>query len=57
MAWVYYLRLVDTKFQADCLAARIEEGTLSLSQRLPSYVGVYQTRKGRFGVKVFWESR
>ncbi|EPZ48890.1 hypothetical protein [Alicyclobacillus acidoterrestris] len=55
MAWVYYLRLVPTKFEATCLAARVEEGTLWATKRLPRYVGVFQTNKGRFGVKAFWD--
>ncbi|WAH39078.1 hypothetical protein [Alicyclobacillus dauci] len=55
MAWVYYLRLMDTKFQADCLAARIEQGSHWLSKKMPRYIGTFQTGKGRYGVKMFWD--
>lgn len=51
MTWVYYASLVDTKFQADCLAARIKEGPFWLAMRIPRYIGVFQTSKGRYGVK------
>lgn len=57
MAWVYYLRLVDTKFQADCLRARLEQGSWWMHKRTPSYVSVFQTCRGRFGVKVLWDER
>lgn len=55
MGWVYYLSLVNTKFQADCLAARLEAGTWWMPKRPPKYVGVYQTSRGRYGVKVLWD--
>lgn len=54
MAWVYYLKLVDTKFQANCLAARLEDGSSWLYRRVPRYVGVYRTQRGRYGVKALW---
>lgn len=55
VAWVYYFRLVETKFQADCLRARFEDAEGWLYTRVPRYVGIYQTRGGRYGVKVLWE--
>lgn len=55
MAWVYYLRLVDTKFQADCLKARFEDGQGWSYNKIPQYVGIYQTKDGKYGVKVLWE--
>ncbi|MCF8563694.1 hypothetical protein LLE49_02930 [Alicyclobacillus tolerans] len=54
MAWVYYLRLVDTKFQADCLVKRFEDAQGWLYRSMPRYVGIYQTQRGRYGVKVLW---
>ncbi|WP_166669112.1 hypothetical protein [Alicyclobacillus sacchari] len=55
MAWVYYYRLVDTRFQADCLAARLEEGIWWMPKRPPRFIGVFQTQRGRYGVKVLWD--
>lgn len=52
--WVYYVRLVDSKFQADCLVARFESAEGWLYRKVPRYISVYQTRRGRYGVKVLW---
>lgn len=54
MAWVYYIQLVDTKFQATCLLNRLEDKALWLSKPLPKQTGIFQTRRGQFGVKAFW---
>ncbi len=54
VGWVYYLRLVNTKFQADCLKARIEDAEGWLFRSVPKYIGVYRTSKGRYGVKMHW---
>lgn len=54
MAWVYLLKLVDTKFQADCLVARFEDAEGWLYRKVPAYVGVFRTTSGRYGVKVLW---
>ncbi|WDL97103.1 hypothetical protein [Alicyclobacillus sp. ALC3] len=54
MGWVYYGKLVDTKFQADCLVARLENAEGWLYRHVPKYIGVYQTRRGRYGVKILW---
>jgi hypothetical protein len=54
MGWVYYLRLVDTRFQANCLKARFEAAEGWMYRRVPKYVGVFQTPRGRYGVKVLW---
>ncbi|SFU98426.1 hypothetical protein [Alicyclobacillus macrosporangiidus] len=54
MGWVYYLRLVDTRFHANCLKARFEAAEGWMYRRVPKYVGVFQTPRGRYGVKVLW---
>jgi hypothetical protein len=54
VGWVYYLRLVDTKFQADCLKARLEDAEGWLYRKVPKYIGVYRTPSGRYGVKILW---
>lgn len=53
MSWVYYVKLFDSKFQAGCLATRIRDDGW-LFQRTPQYVGIFQTKKGRYGVKYLW---
>jgi hypothetical protein len=54
VGWVYYIRLVDTKFQANCLKARFEDAENWLYKGVPKYVGVFQTASGRFGIKALW---
>jgi hypothetical protein len=54
MSWVYYWRLVDTKFQAECLAARFEDSQGWTYRKVPKYVGIFQTPKGKYGIKVLW---
>lgn len=54
MAWVYYGKLVNTKFQADCLVARLESAEGWLYRRVPQYIGVFRTQRGRYGVKILW---
>jgi hypothetical protein len=54
MGWVYYFRLVNTKFQADCLAARFEDGADWVYHRTPQYVSTFRTQSGRYGIKIFW---
>lgn len=54
MAWIYTGKLYSSEFQAGCLATRIREDGLMLTHRLPAYVYVYRTKKGRYGVKCFW---
>jgi hypothetical protein len=54
MGWVYYARLVDTAFQAKCLAARIEHAHGWMYRKMPVCIGIFQTRRGRYGVKVLW---
>jgi hypothetical protein len=54
VGWVYSGTLYDSKFQAGCYATRIRDGELLTRVRLPSYVYVYRTKKGRYGVKYSW---
>ena len=55
MGWVYYWRLVDTRFQADCLLARFEAAEGFWYREVPRYIGIYQTKGGKYGVKVLWD--
>lgn len=54
MAWIYLSKLYDTRFQASCLVARIvdQPNHQLLSYFPPRYVGIFQTQRGRYGVKV-----
>lgn len=54
MGWVYYHRLVNTKFQADCLAARYEDGANWVYRKVPTYVSTFQTQSGKYGIKILW---
>lgn len=54
MRWIYWIKLYETKFQAHCLAARIKEDWWIYGYDSPTEVEVYQSRKGRYGVKYMW---
>ncbi|GAB2696800.1 hypothetical protein ACFQWB_12165 [Paenibacillus thermoaerophilus] len=51
MGWVYWARLYDSKFQAGCLAKRIEEDWWVYGYDFPRHVEVFQSKKGRYGVR------
>ncbi|SIS62112.1 two-component system, OmpR family, sensor histidine kinase ResE [Alicyclobacillus vulcanalis] len=51
MTWVYDSRLYDTKFQASCRMARLEDAALASS--IPCrLISIFQTSSGRYGVKM-----
>lgn len=52
MAWVYYLQLVDSRFQAKCLEARLRQNTQWFAHKEPEYVAIYRTPRGKYGVKL-----
>ncbi|MCL6453268.1 MAG: hypothetical protein K6T78_06500 [Alicyclobacillus sp.] len=54
MAWVYYCKLVDTRFQASCLKARLEAAEGWSYRRTPRYIGIFQTSTGKYGIKALW---
>jgi hypothetical protein len=49
--WVYWGRLYDNKFQAGCLAKRMTEDWWVYGYECPREVEIFQSRKGRYGVK------
>lgn len=51
MTWVYHHKLFDTKFQAACLMARLEDAEAASSSKW-HYISVFQTPSGRYGVKM-----
>jgi len=51
MAWVYWGRLYNTKFQASCLAKRMEEDWWIYGYESPQTVEIFCSKKGRYGVR------
>ena len=51
MRWVYWSKLYDSKFQASCLAKRMEEDWWIYGYECPDHVEVFRSRRGRFGVR------
>jgi hypothetical protein len=49
--WVYSVKLYDSKFQAGCLAKRMEEDWWIYGYDCPRTVEVFRSRRGRFGVR------
>ncbi|MDR6224882.1 hypothetical protein [Desmospora profundinema] len=54
--WIYWAKLYETRFQARCLAARMEEDWWIYGYESPAEVEVYQSKRGRYGVRYMWES-
>ncbi|SHE52311.1 hypothetical protein SAMN05444392_101836 [Seinonella peptonophila] len=52
--WIYWAKLYESKFQANCLAARIQEDWWLLGSDHPSKVEVYRSYRGRYGVRYMW---
>jgi hypothetical protein len=51
MAWIYWMRLYNTKFQASVLAKRMEEDWWIYGYESPNTVEIFSSRKGRYGVR------
>ena len=49
--WIYYARLYVSKFQAGCLAKRMEQDGWIYGHDDPKQVEVYQSCKGKYGVR------
>ncbi|SMO49185.1 hypothetical protein [Melghirimyces algeriensis] len=49
--WVYWAKLYDSRFQASCLATRMEEDWWIHEFERPVEVEVFQSKKGRYGVR------
>ncbi|HEX7057524.1 MAG TPA: hypothetical protein VF260_10080 [Bacilli bacterium] len=49
--WVYWGKLYNSKFQAGCLVKRMEEDWWIYGYDSPREVEVFQSRKGRYGVR------
>jgi hypothetical protein len=55
MSWVYWVKLHESKFQAGCLAKRMEEDWWIYGYECPRTVEVFRSKKGRFGVRYILE--
>lgn len=55
MRWIYWSRLYDSKFQANCLRTRIEQDWWLNEYDAPREVEVFKVKSGRFGVRYTWE--
>ncbi|MCJ8011331.1 hypothetical protein MUG84_06175 [Paenibacillus sp. KQZ6P-2] len=51
MQWVYFGKLYKTKFQAGCLAKRLEQNGWIYGYDDPHLVEIFRSRKGRYGVR------
>lgn len=51
MDWVYFNKLYTSRFQAGCLARRLEHDGWVYGFRDMREVQVFRSRKGRYGVR------
>jgi hypothetical protein len=51
MKWVYFGKLFTSKFQAGCLAKRLEQDGWIYGYEDPYSVEIFRSRRGRYGVK------
>lgn len=49
--WVYWVRLYDSKFQAGCLAKRMENDWWVYGYETPKEIEVFRSRRGKYGVR------
>lgn len=53
--WIYWAKLYNTRFQARCLATRMQEDWWLYGYESPDEVEVFQSRRGRYGVRYIWK--
>ncbi|MDA8351951.1 MAG: hypothetical protein M0Z65_01930 [Firmicutes bacterium] len=54
--WIYWAKLYDSRFQARCLATRMQEDWWIYGYESPEEVEVFQSKKGRYGVRYQWKT-
>ncbi|GAB6934081.1 MAG: hypothetical protein L5657_07820 [Calditerricola sp.] len=52
--WIYWAKVFDSKFQAGCLAKRMEEDWWLYGYKSPREVEVVRLKNGRYGVRYMW---
>lgn len=55
MNWIYWAKLYDSKFQANCLKTRIEQDWWLNGYDSPQLVEVFQVKRGKYGVRFSWD--
>lgn len=50
-SWIYYNKLYKSRFQAGCLARRLEHDGWIYGYREMKEIEVYRSRKGKYGVR------
>ncbi|EGL83572.1 hypothetical protein CathTA2_0859 [Caldalkalibacillus thermarum TA2.A1] len=56
MNWIYWGKLYDSKFQANCLKMRIEHDWWLMGRHTPQMVEVFKVKSGKYGVRFSWEA-
>ncbi|MBP1935489.1 hypothetical protein [Paenibacillus sediminis] len=51
MKWVYFSKLYATKFQAGCLARRLERDSWLYGFNDPREIEIFRSKRGRYGVR------
>ena len=51
MTWIYWIRHFDTKFQASCLRARLEEDWWLRGYNSPKEIEIFRYKNGKYGVR------
>ncbi|AHV98349.1 MULTISPECIES: hypothetical protein [Paenibacillus] len=51
MNWIYFAKLFRTRFQAGCLAKRLEQDGWIYGYHDLQLVEIYRSRKGKYGVR------
>jgi hypothetical protein len=51
MNYIYFAKLFRTRFQAGCLAKRLEQDGWIYGHHDPRFVEIYRSRKGKYGVR------
>lgn len=55
--WIYWAKLYESRFQANCLATRMQEDGWLLASEYPHNVEVYRSPRGRYGVRYTWQNK
>lgn len=54
ISWIYWGKLYESKFQAGCLARRMQEDWWVYGYESPKEVEIFRSRKGKYGVRYTW---
>lgn len=54
MKWIYWLKTFETRFQAGCLAKRMEEDWWIYGYNSPKEVDIFRYKNGKYGIRFIW---